>query len=226
MKIALIMNDNSYPGREYLGKLESNGLNIDVVCIGKNDEISFIENSRCGNLWCPEKQSKLMNFHNFYFFKNLKSNELISFLEKSKYDIGIQGGTGILKKNIINKFKLGIVNFHPGLLPMYRGCSAPEWQLYEKNKIISTCHLVDEGIDTGMIIDTMNLNVSYDNYHSFRASIYPETAKFVLKIINHMIEHNGFKNLPVKQNENHARYLKYIGDDIINEMKKNFFKFL
>ena len=95
-----------------------------LFVFGKNDEISFIENSRCGNLWCPEKQSKLMNFHNFYFFKNLKSNELISFLEKSKYDIGIQGGTGILKKNIINKFKLGIVNFHPGLLPMYRGCSA------------------------------------------------------------------------------------------------------
>lgn len=68
------------------------------------------------------------------------------------YDLGIQGDTGILKSDIINKFNLGLINFHPGDLPKYIDCSAQEWQLCENNDIISTYHLIDQWIVTGPVL--------------------------------------------------------------------------
>lgn len=220
MKISLIMNQNSYAGREYLNNLKNNNIKIDVLSVGFFPEINTLENERCGNLWIPENESKLAKFHNFYRFKSLKSKELVNFLVCENYDLGIQGGTGIIDKSIINKYKLGILNFHPGLLPEYRGCSAPEWQIFENRKVYSTCHLIDENIDTGDIVEIKKLNLASSNYYEFRSSIYKETAKFLVDIIKKIIAQNGFKIKPYKQDEKKARYHSYIGKDKINFIKK------
>mgnify|MGYP002877941927 CR=1 FL=1 len=97
-------------------------------------ERDLIEEERCGKLWCPIGQLSLAKYHNFYYFQNLRSKKLYRFLGIKKYDLGIQGGTSIINKEVFDKYKLGILNFHPGLLPQYRGCSAPEWQIYENKK--------------------------------------------------------------------------------------------
>tara|TARA_B110000046_G_C12872275_1_gene346546 strand:- start:399 stop:566 length:168 start_codon:yes stop_codon:yes gene_type:complete len=54
---------------------------------------------------------------------------------------------------------LGILNFRPGLLPKYRGCSAPEWQIYEGEKIYSICHIIGKDFDTGDILEVKELKV-------------------------------------------------------------------
>ena len=176
-KFALIMNDNSYPGREILSKLHD--IKVDVLCIGKYPKFNSMEEDRCGGYWKPRDQSVLMKQHNFYFFKTLNSLKLINFLKKTNYCIGIQGGTGILKKDIIDLFKFGIINFHPGNLPFYRGCSAPEYQYFDNKEIICTAHLINPKIDCGNIIEKKTLNVNYSSYNRFRASIYPEISFFV-----------------------------------------------
>ena len=56
-KICLIMNDNSYAGREILSKL--NCKKIDVLCLGKQPLIDLMEEDRCGGYWKPEDQSIL-----------------------------------------------------------------------------------------------------------------------------------------------------------------------
>ena len=56
-KICLIMNNNSYPGREILSKL--NCIKIDVLCVGKQPLIDLMEEDRCGGYWKPEDQSIL-----------------------------------------------------------------------------------------------------------------------------------------------------------------------
>lgn len=103
------------------------------------------------------------------------------------YDLGIQGDTGILKSDIINKFNLGLINFHPGDLPKYRGCSAQEWQLCENNDIISTCHLIDQWIVTGPVLAKPELNLVYENYHEFRTKIHKETSIFMLKVLTKLL---------------------------------------
>ena len=218
MNIALIMNDNSYAGREYLSKLILDEIRLDVILIGSFPAFDKNENERCGGLWNPPRQDILLRNFNFYRFKSLKSLELENLLLLKNYDLGIQGGTGILKNNIINKFKKGFINFHPGDLPNYRGCSAPEWQLYEDNDIVSTCHLIDEGIDSGPILAKQKLRFEYNNYYEFRSKIYIETSVFMLNIVN-KIMNNGEMLESEIQNEKHSKYRIYIGEKRINELK-------
>ncbi len=219
-KISLIMNDNSYSGREYLSQLRH--FNIDVICIGKFSKTNLIEVDRCGGFWKPQKQSFLEKHFRFFFFENLKSIKFINHLKKFEYCLGIQGGTGILKKNIINCFKFGIINFHPGDLPYYRGCSAPEYQYIDKKEVICTAHLINEEIDAGNIIEKRKLNLDYSSYFNFRASVYPEISLFVRDLIAKLVKDVSMIENSVAQNETEARYRKYIGDEFILKLKRDF----
>ena len=212
-RIALLMNRNSYAGRQYLSNLTNFG--IDVITVGNFSETDNQEDERCGNLWKPTKEDNLKKYFKFYNFKNLKSEDLKNFLKEKKYKICIQGGTGILKTEIIQSFSLGILNFHPGDLPRYRGCSAPEWQIYERNEVICTCHLIDKGIDTGDIVSKKVLNVDLQSYNSFRASIYPEIAIFVAEVLIKIKKDPSIISNAAKQSEDLAKYRKYIGQERI-----------
>jgi len=119
-------------------------------------------------------------------------------------------------QDTIGLFSKGILNFHPGDLPQYRGCSAPEWQLYENNNIVCTCHYVDKGIDTGNIIEKRVLNVPDNNYYRIRASIYPEISNFLIDIVNKYIRQEEISDYI--QDENCAIYRKYIGKNKIKEL--------
>ena len=221
------MNQNSYAGRQYLSEIGKSNIKIDVISIGNYPEINDSEEVRCGGLWTPMPMDTLIDFYNLnvFSFKSLKSIDLIELLEKKQYNLCIQGGTGILKKEIINKFKFGILNFHPGDLPLYRGCSAPEWQVYENRQVISTCHFIDEGIDTGDILYKKVIHTNNVSYESFRASIYPGTSEFVVEILNEILLNKNFlNNLRKPQDSTIAIYRNYIGDEIITKLKNNFFK--
>ncbi len=218
---ALIMNDNSYSGREYLSKLKH--FDIDVIIIGEYQRNDKIEDERCGNLWKPVEQDYLKKFFKFNYFSSLNSTRLISFLKKRKYDIGLQGGTGIIKKEIIDHFNYGIINFHPGDLPSYRGSSAPEWQIYENKNIICTAHFIDEGIDTGKVLFKKDLKPDFSSYHAFRSSIYPQIAIFVNEVLTQISKDKDFYKKAVMQDEIEAIYRSYIGDKRLAEIKQNFF---
>src|SRR5689334_18270580 len=43
------------------------------------------------------------------------SQEAINYIKKYDLDVGIIAGARILKEPVINAFKLGVINFHPGL---------------------------------------------------------------------------------------------------------------
>jgi len=220
MKFAIIMNYNSYAGRDYLDHILRSDIPIDVISIGNFSEENKSEDQRCNSLWKPKRFDQLIAGVEHHNFKNLKDDELFEYLKKKKYDIGIQGGTGIINKEIIDKFKLGILNFHPGDLPKYRGCSAPEWQLFENAPVIATCHIIDEGIDTGKIYAKKILNVSRENYYSFRASVYPLISEFVVEVLKEIQDNNGFAHNLIEQNEKEACYRKYIGEEKISLIKK------
>lgn len=219
MRIALLMDDNSYAGREYLSKLYEFNFIIEAITVGKKHEIDIKEEERCGGHWKPTSQIELKKHFNFINFESLKSPELYNYLSTKQFDLCIQGGTGILNDNIINSFTNGILNFHPGFLPYYRGCSAPEWQLLENRDIISTCHFIDSGIDTGPILMNKILEVNLKSYELFRASIYPLTAIFVSEVIKLILEHPITLRNVKNQNHSEAIYRKYIGDEKILYLK-------
>lgn len=65
--------------------------------------------------------------------------------------------TSILSPETIRAISAPTMNIHGGYLPDYRGCHCFFFALYERrfDKIGSTIHFVDEGIDTGDIIEVV-----------------------------------------------------------------------
>jgi folate-dependent phosphoribosylglycinamide formyltransferase PurN len=80
--------------------------------------------------------------------------DTVNLIEKLKPDLIISAYFNqILKSDIIAVPKFGILNVHPGWLPIYRGAMAYFWVLKNGSESAGvSIHWIDEGIDTGTLI--------------------------------------------------------------------------
>lgn len=81
----------------------------------------------------------------------------ISQLKQWTPDLIIFTGGGILRKQLLDVPRLGVLNIHLGLLPEIRGMSSPEWSLLNDVPVGITIHYMDAGIDTGPILQRAEL---------------------------------------------------------------------
>ena len=217
--ICLVMNDNSYAGREYASALQDKGIFVDIILLGRLGEIEEYEESRCGNMWKPIRLENVSSKFTIYRFDSLNDPLFLEHLTGAAYALGIQGGTGILKAKHFASFSQGMISFHPGDLSYFRGCSAPEYQYLASLPVVSTCHFIAEGIDMGDIIEKRSLDLNMESYFTFRASIYPRTSEFLADVVEGWL--SGLALNRVKQDESIAVYHSYIGDDAIEELINN-----
>ena len=80
------------------------------------------------------------------------SQEVMPHLEGMELDLIVFGGTRIIRGEILDYPKHGVVNSHPGLLPECRGSASPAWSVYHDIPIGSSTHFCDNGIDTGELL--------------------------------------------------------------------------
>lgn len=67
----------------------------------------------------------------------------------------------ILPSALLDLFPRGVVNLHGGRLPYYRGANVLQWAIINGEKQAGvTLHYVDEGVDTGPIIDMALVEIS------------------------------------------------------------------
>jgi len=94
---------------------------------------------------------------------------------KKLYDINNLVFISIEYETIINTNKFSskeLFNFHFSLLPKYRGCHTNFFQIYKGEKFSGvTLHKIDNGIDTGPIIDQLRFPIAkntnaFKNYHN------------------------------------------------------------
>jgi hypothetical protein len=80
--------------------------------------------------------------------------DVITLTDKLLPDIIAVFGTSLIKGDLLNKGRLGIVNLHGGLSPHYRGADCTFWALYNKepDQVGCTLHYIAPGIDTGDLI--------------------------------------------------------------------------
>lgn len=64
-------------------------------------------------------------------------------------DVGLHAANVIYREPTISAFRLGILNAHIGILPMYRGRCVVEWSVLQGNPTGITVFFIDSGIDTG-----------------------------------------------------------------------------
>lgn len=95
---------------------------------------------------------------NSYRYPEINKNEIFSdfMLElfiKNKIDYCLCFGNHLLKGKLLERYAYHIINFHPALLPKYKGINAVKETLNDKQNFIgNTVHFIDDGIDSGEII--------------------------------------------------------------------------
>ncbi len=131
--------------------------NYDITCIFAQNrvELKFYQSKiRIGlkdiSYIHPQKIAEKLNIPYHVLVHN--SKECSDLIEKYDLDLGIVLGARILKDFIIESFKIGILNMHPGVLPWNRGLDNLKWAIIDNLPQAVTTHLIDPHVDWGSII--------------------------------------------------------------------------
>ena len=152
----LLLKEHPY-GREMLRQIMSEGF-IPRLIIQEDSSIADEEREKFlkriqGNPIAPtiEEQSSEMNIR-LITVPIHNSEEVLPHLEAEDLDLIVFGGTRIIRGDILDLPRFGVINSHPGLLPECRGSASPAWSVYHDVPIGSSTHVCDNGIDTGDIL--------------------------------------------------------------------------
>jgi len=126
-----------------------------------------------------------------YSSKSAYEAEIIKQLKARDIDyIVLAGYMRILSENFVKTFKNKIINIHPSLLPSFKGKDAIK-RTYESGVKYGgiTIHYVDEGVDTGKIIEQgiikIELEDTLETYeqkvHALEYELYSKTLKNILE---------------------------------------------
>lgn len=98
-----------------------------------------------------------------YMVNDLNGQQCEQLLTELEPEIIALGCSRILRGNIIDIPKIGILNAHPGLLPEYRGMDTIQWAIYNGDDIGVSVHFIDRGVDTGPIIGRRVIDVEHND---------------------------------------------------------------
>lgn len=98
-----------------------------------------------------------------YHVVDHRSDSCLLLLDWLKPELGVIGGARVLPGAVLDYFRHGVVNFHPGLLPEVRGLDALHWSLYHGLPLGVTAHIVDSRVDAGWILERRLIDIYQDD---------------------------------------------------------------
>jgi methionyl-tRNA formyltransferase len=135
--------------------------------VNKEEEVLavFCPPDAPGGKFDPVKQRALQLGIPVHQHKTMKSPEVLEKFVAMQADLAILAFvTQIVPPPVFNAPRLGSICFHPSLLPKYRGRSAINWALINgETKTGISLFWVDEGIDTGPVLLTKEVEVDPDD---------------------------------------------------------------
>lgn len=107
-----------------------------------------------------------------YKVQNLRSTDKLDleFLERISAPSSallILAGTRIIKRDVLDYFNGNVINVHSSMLPYSRGVMPAYWTLLERTGMGVTLFKLDEGIDTGEILQQISLGEYSGSYYRF-----------------------------------------------------------
>jgi len=157
----LLLKEHPY-GREMLRQILSEGF-IPAIVISEDSDIGDKEREKFlkrieGNPLAPTIDSQLAGLaesgvdvpHVEVPIHN--SEQVMPHIADMSLDLVVFGGTRIIRGEILDHPRDGVINSHPGLLPDCRGSASPAWSVYHDIPIGSSTHFCDNGIDTGELL--------------------------------------------------------------------------
>lgn len=142
---------------------------------------------------------------NFSSYRTLnydhKDDRIGMILREQEFDIGFHKLNFIIRQNIFNAFRIGLLNDHWGYLPMLRGKSTIAYSLLLNIPVIPTIHFIEKGIDTGPIAGYCPCDYNgAKNVKEVRNVLRKKMPERVIAAI----EFAGSKNFVQKQNRKEA----------------------
>tara|TARA_B100000700_G_scaffold331758_1_gene468077 strand:+ start:11309 stop:12205 length:897 start_codon:yes stop_codon:yes gene_type:complete len=114
--------------------------------------------------------------------------------------------TDIVRKNVLDAAQYGAIQYHPSLLPLYRGRSAMNWPIINGAKKTGiSIFWVDEGIDTGPILLQREVDISLEESMGslYFNKLYPMGVKSLVESVK-MIQQGSAPR--IEQNHDDASY--------------------
>ena len=178
----------------------------------------YIHNQRTGGRLIINDLKNLTNDIDRYDTESHNSNDCLNYIKKNKYDLLINcESPRILNDNIISLANIGILNCHPGALPLYRGCSCVEWAVFNDDPVANTVHFISAGIDEGDIIKSKTVNIKKsDNYIDLRIKVFMEGIILLASVVEDYFLDK--KVITIKQDNKIAKYYKPIEKTSLNKV--------
>jgi methionyl-tRNA formyltransferase len=152
----LLLKEHPY-GREMLKQIMSEGF-VPEIIISEVSEIADEEREKFlkrieGNPIAASIEEQIAGHEIEHVEVAIHNSELVMpLIENKELDLIVFGGTRIIRGDILEHPKYGVINSHPGLLPDCRGSASPAWSVYHDIPIGSSTHFCDNGIDTGELL--------------------------------------------------------------------------
>ena len=142
---------------------------------------------------------------NFITTDDLNNTKIIYKIKNQKADIIINLNVmKLVKNNFLKNFKKKLINFHPGILPYYRGLYSTFHSIINKEKHFGiTAHFMSKKIDDGAIIAIIKERINgrdiFDCYKTLYNRmlflVFAETLKnFKIKSINQKVNSKIYKS--------------------------------
>lgn len=143
--------------------------------------LSSIKLLRNPSILCYAQQNSIPS----YSISSPNNKEFIQVLKELNIDIIINQSQSIIKKELLEIPRIGVINRHNALLPKNRGRLTPFWVLFKGEPETGvSIHFVNEGIDSGDIIIQEKYTVAkHDTFNSLVKKNYEIAPKAMIAAI-------------------------------------------
>jgi methionyl-tRNA formyltransferase len=164
--------------------------------------------------------------------ENINSDVFLDWMSVQQSDLFVSMSFNqIFKKRTFDMPPYGTVNCHAGMLPFYRGRNILNWALINDEKEFGiTVHFVDEGVDTGDIIDQKKFPITdFDNYATLLDKAIKECPQILYGAVKKIISDNAER---ISQKDIHPVGMycsqRKVGDENIdwNQNAREIFNFI
>lgn len=143
---------------------------------------------------------------------SIKDDRFYQDLQALAPDIIVLGGGWheLIPARVFQFPRLGCLNTHPSLLPMFRGTSITRWQvLHGVERSGSTIHYVDDRFDTGGALAQEGIEVSQEwSPQELFHELGKLGADLMVPLLRRFEDEGEQKAYPVEHDERHYRYFK------------------
>lgn len=101
--------------------------------------------------WCRRHAVELRRV------RDLNAPAALEALRSARADGVLYAGGGILRRGFLEAARGRVLNAHSGPLPAVRGMNACEWSLLLGHAPSVTIHVIDEGLDTGGVLEQIRI---------------------------------------------------------------------